>query len=177
VPEDEEEGEGEGEEEGEARKSVVGPVAIWIGVFPGSTSATAAHDVAQDALAFEDYHITNVDIDFRESYTREVRPPQLLEPVDELDPLFDVISPHTPALGLHISTKARPDAQGTMASYLAEGGCSDRLLGLSCRHVLIGPREANVDYVRHPSGPPKDVLLVGTRALTNLVGSIRLRIR
>ena len=64
-----------------------------------------------------------------------------------------------------------------MALYLAEGGGSDRLLGLSCRHVLIGSREANVDYVRHPSRPVKDVLLLGRRGFTDLVDSIKLRIR
>jgi len=59
-----------------------------------------------------------------------------------------------------------------MALYLAEGGGSDRLLGLSYRHVLIGSKEANIDYIRHPSGSPKDVLLLGRRAFTNLVDSI-----
>jgi hypothetical protein len=189
----EEEEDAEGEEEGEdeetveAKKSVVGPVTIWIGVFPESTSATTAHDAAQDVLALlKDYQITDVDIDFRESsYTREVdsQPldsqllhPQLLEPVDDLDPLVDVLSPLTPSLGLRISTKARPDAQGTMALYLAEGGGSDNLLGLSCRHVLIGSKEANIDYVHHPGGPCRDVLLLGERAFTNLVDSIKLRI-
>ena len=63
-----------------------------------------------------------------------------------------------------------------MALYLAEGGGSDRLFGLSCRHVLISSMEANVDYVHHPSGPPKDVLLLGRRAFTNLVDSIKLKI-
>ncbi|KAI1787375.1 hypothetical protein LXA43DRAFT_1098305 [Ganoderma leucocontextum] len=175
APEDEDDA--EGEEEGEAKKPDVGPVTIWIGVFPESTSATAAHDAAQDVLALlKDYQITDVDIDIRESfYTREVGP-QLLKPVDDLDPLADVVSALTPALGLRISTKARPGAQGTMALYLAEGGDSDRLLGLSCRHVLIGSKEANIGYVRHPGGPPKDVLLLGERAFTNLADSIKLRI-
>ena len=171
APEDEEDA--EGEEEGEAKKPVVSPVTIWIGVFPESTSATAAHDAAQVVIALlKDYQITDVDIDF---YTREVGP-RLHEPVDDLDPLVDVVSPLTPALGLRISTRARPDAQGTMALYLAEGGGSDRLLGLSCRHVLIGSKEANVDYVRHHSRPPRDALLLGRRAFTNLVDSIKLRI-
>jgi hypothetical protein len=49
-------------------------------------------------------------------------------------------------------------------------------LGLSCRHVLIGSKEANLDYVRHLSGPPGDVLLLSRRAFTNLVDSIKLRI-
>ncbi|KAJ7602542.1 hypothetical protein B0H17DRAFT_1222761 [Mycena rosella] len=101
-----------------------------------------------DVLALlKDYQITDVDVDFRESfYTREAGP-RLLEPVGDLDPLVDV---------------AR--RSGTMALYLAEGGGSDNLLGLSCRHVLIGSKEANVDYVRHP------------KSLTNLVDSIKLRI-
>ena len=63
-----------------------------------------------------------------------------------------------------------------MALYPAEGGDSDRLLGLSCRHVLIGPKEANVDYVHHDSRPPRSVLLLGKGAFTNLVDSIKLRI-
>ncbi|KAK0491980.1 hypothetical protein EDD18DRAFT_1311037 [Armillaria luteobubalina] len=165
------------EETAEAKKPVVGPVTIWIGVFPESTSATAAHDAAQDVLALlRHYQITDVDVDFRESfYTREAGP-QLLGPVGDLDPLVDVVSPLTPALGLSISTKARPHTQGTMALYLAKGGGSDKLLGLSCRHVLIGSKEANIDYVRHPRAPPKDVLLLGKRAFTDLVDSIKLRI-
>jgi hypothetical protein len=160
-----------------AKKPVVSPVTIWIGVFPESTSATAAHNAAQDVLALlRDYQITNVDIDYRESfYTRKVGP-QLLQPVDDLDPLVDVVSPLTPALGLGISTKARPDAQGTMALYLAEGGDSNRLLGLLCRHVLIGSKEANIDYVRHPGAPSRDILLLSSRAFTALIDSIKFRI-
>lgn len=116
-------------------------------------------------------------MDFRESiYTRDVGP-RLLKPVDEMDPLVDVISPLTPALGLCISTRARPNAQGTMALYLAEGGSSDRLLGLSCRHVLIGSKEGNFDYSYHPSAPVKDVLLLGERAYTDVINSIELVIR
>jgi hypothetical protein len=91
--------------------------------------------------------MTDIDIEFRKSfYVREVSP-QLLGPVDNLDPLVDVVSPITPALSVRISTKARPNAQGTMALYLAESGGSNRLLGLSCRHVLIGSRQVNVVLV------------------------------
>lgn len=115
-------------------------------------------------------------MDFRESiYTRNVGP-RLLKPVDDLDPLVDVVSALTPALGLRISTRASPNAQGTMALYLAEGGGSNRLLGLSCRHVLIGSQEGNLDYSYHPSAPVKDVLLLGKRAYAELVDSIKLTI-
>jgi len=63
-----------------------------------------------------------------------------------------------------------------MALYLTEGDDSDRLLGLSCRHVLIGSEEANTDYIRDPSQPRKSVILLGRTAYTNLVDSIKLRI-
>jgi hypothetical protein len=97
-------------------------------------------------------------------------------PVDDLDPLVDVIGPLTPALGVRISTVARPNAQGTMALYLAAGGDSQDLLGLSCRHVLIGSTEANLDYASHPHAPRKDVLHLGIRAYSNVVDSIKLTI-
>ena len=162
---------------GEAKKPVVGPVTVWIGVSPESTSATAAHDAAQVVLALlKDYQITDVDIDFRESLYMRGGRPSASRTVGGLDPLVKVVSPFTPALGLRISTKARPGTRGTMALYLAEGGNSDRLLGLSCRHVLISSKEANLNYIRHLSGPPRDVLLLGKGAFANLVDSIKLRI-
>lgn len=115
-------------------------------------------------------------MDFRESiYTRDVGP-RLLRPVDDLDPLVDVVSPLTPVLGLRISTRARTNAQGTMGLYLAEGGGSNRLLGLSCRHILIGPQEGNLDYSYHPNAPAKEVLLLGKRAYADVVDSIKLAV-
>ena len=155
-------------------KPVAGPVTIWIGVLPESTSATTAHNAAQAILALLKKHeITDIDIDFRESiYTRKTGPP-LHEPVDELDPLVDVLGPLTPVLGLHIATMARPEAQGTMAIYIAEGGESNRLLGLSCRHVLISLEQPNVPYIHDPDNDTcKDVLLLGSKAVTALVESV-----
>lgn len=155
----------------EAAKATISPVTIWIGVFPNSTSATAAHDAAEVVLALlKDYQILDVDIEYRESvYTREAGI-TLFKPIEnaELDPLVDFVSPLTPSLGLSISTKTRPDVQGTMALYLAEGGDRNRLLGLSCRHVLIGREEGNFDYARHPSGPAKEVIFFGRKDLANL---------
>ncbi|KAH8914289.1 hypothetical protein BT69DRAFT_1105728 [Atractiella rhizophila] len=180
--EDEEENREEDEEEEDekmirTKKQDVGRVVIWVGVFPGNTTATAAHNAAQDVLAIlSDYEITDIDVEFRESlYTREAGP-QLLPPLGDLDPLVDVVSPLTPTLGLYISTKARPEAQGTMALYLTEGGDSNNLLGLSCRHVLISSKEANTNYVYRPSAPAKNVVLLGKQRYLDLHDSIKLRI-
>jgi hypothetical protein len=64
-----------------------------------------------------------------------------------------------------------------MALYLTEGGDSNRLLGLLCCHVLIRAKEANIDYICHPSAPSRDILLLSRRAFTTLVNSIKVRIR
>ncbi|KAF9229800.1 hypothetical protein BS17DRAFT_799244 [Gyrodon lividus] len=111
-----------------------------------------------DVLALlKDYQIADVDVDFREfAYVREVGP-RLHGPVGDLGPLVEAV--------------------GTMALYLTEGGDSNKLLGLTCRHILILPNNTNVvDYVYHPSASPRYVLLLGKRAFTNLVDSIKVRI-
>jgi hypothetical protein len=103
-------------DDGEAK---VGPVVVWIGIFPESgLSATDARNSSLVLLAlFKDFGLTDIEIEFRESqYVRRVGP-HLLTPVDTLDLLVDVVSPLTRTLGLRISTMARPKAQGTMALF------------------------------------------------------------
>ena len=63
-----------------------------------------------------------------------------------------------------------------MAIYITEGGDSDRLLGLTCHHVLISSKDTNVNYVYCPSVPARDVLLLGKRAFNNLIDLIKVRI-
>ncbi|KAI9684814.1 MAG: hypothetical protein M1829_000189 [Trizodia sp. TS-e1964] len=159
----------------EAKKAGLSPVTIWVGVFPGLTSATTAHDAAEDILALlkGDFQITNIDIHFRTSiYSRAVGP-KLLPSVDELNPLVNVAGPLTDALGLSLSTKSMPYSEGTMALYLEEGGNSKRLLGLTCRHVVFGPMEENVNYTRHPSAPAREVILLGDKAFADILDSTK----
>jgi len=59
-----------------------------------------------------------------------------------------------------------------MALCLAEGGDSDRLLRLTCHHVLIGSTEANIYYASHPSSPRKDVIVLGTRAFDDVLDTV-----
>ena len=63
-----------------------------------------------------------------------------------------------------------------MAIYITKGGDSDRLLGLTCCHILISSKDTNIDYIYCPSAPARDVLLLGKRAFNNLVNSIKVRI-
>lgn len=163
------------EETAEAKEPIIGPATIWIGVIPESTTATAAHHAAQDVLTLlQDRTITDVDVDFRESYYIREAGPRLLQPVGHENPLAKLIGPLTPTLGLCISTAARPTAQGTMALYFTEGGAgNNNLLGLSCRHVLIGHEEGNDDYTYHAGEPRRDVILLGQRALADLDALVR----
>ena len=44
------------------KEDIPGPVVIWIGVYPGSTTADTAHDVSEDILSLlKDYGIEGVD--------------------------------------------------------------------------------------------------------------------
>ena len=83
-------------------------------------------------------------------------------------------------LGLSISASARPYAQGTVGLYLAEGGNRDKVLGITCPHVLFGLNETvNAGYVfpsTNTNAPRKNVQLLGTRAFEKLLTSIKIRI-
>ncbi|GBE77290.1 hypothetical protein SCP_0101630 [Sparassis crispa] len=65
-----------------------------------------------------------------------------------------------------------------MALYFAEGGDSDKVLGLTCHHVLFKTDGAtNDDYVFAGAGAPrKFVQLLGTPAFDKLLGAVKTRI-
>jgi hypothetical protein len=65
-----------------------------------------------------------------------------------------------------------------MGLYFAEGGSSDRVLGLTCHHVLFKTDEnTNEPYVFSGTGAPrKNVQLLGLRRFERLLEDIKLRI-
>ncbi|KAI6040606.1 hypothetical protein EDC04DRAFT_2537846, partial [Pisolithus marmoratus] len=67
-----------------------------------------------------------------------------------------------------------PYAEGAMALYLTEGGDSTKLLALLCHHILL---RSDDNYICHPHGPHKDVVLLSLGAFTNLLNSINLMIK
>lgn len=158
----------------------VGPVVLWIGVAPKTLLIEDAHAAANGCLdLLEEFDITDVEVEYRESiYTRSVGP-SLLEPVYDTHPTVDVRGPLTPALGLPIAASDTPHVEGTGGLYLAEGGDSEKILLVTARHVLFPPNEEpDVDYAcTEPSAPRRDVLLLGTRAFDNLDESVKKRIR
>ncbi|KAG8728636.1 hypothetical protein FRC11_010554 [Ceratobasidium sp. 423] len=160
-------------------KPTVGPVVIWIGVRPGSLESEDAFNAANGILRIlKEFNIDDVEVEFRESLYHRSAGPALLKSVSNLHNTVDVRGPLTTALGLSISTAARPNAQGTMTVFFAEGGDSTKTLGLTCRHVVLEVDAMhNDDYTFAGAGAPhRNVLLLGKHAFDALLASIRLRI-
>ncbi|KAG9086926.1 hypothetical protein FRC06_002815 [Ceratobasidium sp. 370] len=164
--------------DGDGDKKIRGPVVIWVGVRPDSLQGEDAFHSSNEILRLlEGFDIFDVEVEYRESIYKWSVDPALLHSVSNLNTTVDVRDPLTPALGLPIATSDRPDAQSTMALYFAEGGNSNKVLGLTCHHVLETDATINDDYVfTGAHAPRKNVQLLGTRAFDKLLGSIKMRI-
>lgn len=160
-------------------ESTLGPVVIWIGVRPGSLKGEDAYSAAHDILnLLHGVDIHDVEVEFRESLYHHYTGPVLLKSVSDLNNTVDVCGPLTTALGMSISAADRPTAQGTMTVFFAEGGKSNKMLGLTCHHVVLKvDADNNEDYTLRSAGAHrKNVQILGTRAFNALLDSIRLRI-
>jgi len=150
---------------------------FWVGVVPDSLDSDSSFDSSNgilDLLAIND--IVDVKVEYRKSiYTLLVRP-ALLPSVSNLNTTVDVRGSLTTALGLFIATSDRQDTQGTMGLYFAEGGSSDKELGLTCHHVLFKTDEnTNDPYVFAGAGVPrKNVQLLGLCRFEKLLDDIKL---
>ncbi|KAI0927764.1 hypothetical protein AcW1_005200 [Taiwanofungus camphoratus] len=166
--------------DGESDTQIVGPVVIWIGVLPDSLEGAQAVSSSEGILVLlKSFGIEDVEVEYRESIYRRSVGPELLRHVSSVNDTVDVRSPLTPTLCLSIAAADRPEAQGTMGLYFAEGGASDKVLGLTCHHVLFKTdATTNNSYAlaSNTSAPRKYVQLLGTRAFDKLLDSIRLRI-
>ena len=160
-------------------EEIFGPVVIWVGVYPGSTAADTAHDSSKDVLALlKGYDIEDVEVEWRESIYQRSGSPALLRSVDHLDTTVDVRSPLTAALGVPIATSERPDAQGTVGFYFHEGGNSEKVMGVTCHHVLFETDQRhNTNYEFRGAGAPRRyVRLFGLDRFQKLLDSIKFRI-
>jgi hypothetical protein len=166
---------GDSEEEPET----IGPVVLWIGVFPETLFGENAHAAVYGCLdILKEFGITDVEVECRESiYTRSAGP-NLLAPVPILNPIADVSGPLTSGLGLFIAAQATPHVGGTGGLYLAEGGSSKKTLLVTARHVVLPPNGGpNIDYTLTDNGAPRrNILLLSTEVFDNLVKSIMIKI-
>jgi hypothetical protein len=165
--------------DGDGDEKIHGPVVLWVGVRPDSLQGKDAFSSGNEILdLLASFDINDVEVEYRESIYKRSDGPALLPSVSSLNTTVDVRGPLTPALGLPIAASDRPDSQGTMALYFGEGGNSDKVLGLTCHHVLFKTDgDTNDDYVFAGAGAPrKYVQLLGTSAFDKLLASIKIRI-
>jgi hypothetical protein len=159
-------------------EKIRGPVVIWVGVHPDSLQGEDAFNSGNEILnLLVTFDIDDIEVEYRESVYRRWVGPALLRSVSNVNTTVDVRGPLTPALGTSIAAFDRPGAQGTTALYFSEGGDTDKVLGLTCHHVLFKTdMETNSGYHFAGAGAPrKYVQLLGTRAFERLLASIRTR--
>jgi len=119
------------------------PVTIWVGVRPGSTTGEQAHHAAMDILdLLKQYHVTDVEVAFRESQIKFSAGPELFAPVSDEDHLKDVIDNLSTALSLQIAG-LKTKMQGTLGFYFRVG---DDLYAVTAHHVLFKDDDPSVEY-------------------------------
>ncbi|KIM35635.1 hypothetical protein M413DRAFT_32388 [Hebeloma cylindrosporum] len=124
----------------EAKKEDVSELLLWIGVIPETLAFEAAKDAAKDCkdiLVREGF--PDVEVAFRESVVTQSTGAKLLACSRFFDPVPELRSPFTPALGLQIAPLKTPYYEGTGAVYLRESSHSARVFLLTANHVARPP--------------------------------------
>ncbi|KAH9071484.1 hypothetical protein EDB83DRAFT_2517301 [Lactarius deliciosus] len=150
---------------GEEEKGSLGPVVIWVGVIPGSTSSDTAHEVSQEILTLLlENGVKDVVVEWRGAVLQRLAGPPLMRHVGSSNATHYVRRFLTALLGIPLATKGmeQEDAQGTLTLWFHEnkdkdGNPSDKVYGVSSCHVLR--KDTTVEYERR-DGAPKDYVRV-----------------
>ena len=168
---------------GEEEKGSLGPVVIWVGVIPGSTSSDTAHEVSQEILALLLKNgVEDAVVEWREAVPQRLAGPPLMRHVDSFNATHYVRRFLTALLGIPLATEGMEaeDVQGTLTLWFHEnrdkdGNPSDKVYGVSNCHVLR--KDTTVNY-EHRDGAPKDhVRVCGMRRFQRGLEEIRREIR
>ena len=146
---------------GEDAKGSLGPIVIWIGVIPGSTSPNTAHNVSQEILTLlRESGVDGAVVEWREAVPRRLAGPPLMRHVDSTNATHYVRRFLTPLLGIPLATEGmeEEDSQGTLTLWFHEnkdkdGNPSNKVYGVSNCHVLR--KNTTIDY-EHRGGAPMD---------------------
>ncbi|KAI9430420.1 hypothetical protein H4582DRAFT_2121947 [Lactarius indigo] len=147
---------------------------IWIGVLPETLTGAVAHESSKDICAFLDsLRVQNVDIAYRESVYKTLsgHGPALFRPVEDGDPLKDIIDNVSVPLSLPIAG-CETNMQGILGPYFHVGA---KLYAITVRHNIL-PNEDNELYRYHESAPKKEVLVMGAPVFAKFLVSIQLLI-
>ena len=139
---------------GEDDVGTLGPVVIWVGVYPGSTSPDTAHEVSQDILALLVQNgVQDAVVEWREAVPLKLAGPALVRVMGSNNPTAHVRRIFTAALNVPLAAKEREeeDAQGSLTLYFHEGkdkrgNLSNKVLGVTNCHVLRKNTGADYEY-------------------------------
>ena len=148
---------------GEEEEGHLGPVVVWLGTKPGSTSSDTAHEVSQEILTLLGQHgVNDIVIEWREAVLQRLGGPPLMSYVDSTTPTHYVRRFLTTLLGIPIATQGMKGAQGTLTLFFHEGkdkngDPSNKVYGVSNCHVLR--ENTTIDY-EYKEGAPRDFVRV-----------------
>ncbi len=168
---------------GEDGEETLGPVVIWVGVYPHSTSADTAHQVSQSILALlEKNGVQDVEVEWHESVLWKAAGPALLRVVRTNNPTVHVRRHLTVVLGMPIASAEREDedAQGSVGFFFHEtrdknGDPSTKVLGVSNRHVLREKIKGTYEF-KGAGAPRQLVRLNGLRRFQRGLDDIKVAI-
>ena len=150
-----------------------GPAIVWIGVEFESLSFEEGSVVALQCRTFIDsYGIHDYHVEIRESRVMRQAGNRFLDPVPLSHPTFTACDPYTATLGIPISTKNRPWAEGTGGFYLSAGGDDKNIYLVTARHVVL-PLDDNQEYERkYDSKVREDVVILGDSGFNEKLAAI-----
>jgi hypothetical protein len=153
---------------GEEANGSLGPVVIWVGVIPGSTSADTAHEVSQEILTLlRKNGVDGIVVEWREAVPQRLAGPPLMRHVDSSNATHYVCRFLTALLGVPLATEEmEEDSQGTLTLWFHEnknkdGTPSNKVFGVSNCHVLR--KNTTVDYEHRGGAPIDHVRVCGMR--------------
>ncbi|KAJ3883870.1 hypothetical protein F5051DRAFT_457260 [Lentinula edodes] len=123
---------------GEDPKGSLGPVVIWVGVIPDSTSADTAHEVSQQILTLlQKNGVNSAVVEWREAVLQMLAGLPLMCHVDVSDATHHVRRFLTPLLGTPLTTEGMEE--GTLTLY-------NKVYGVSNCHVLRKNTASDYEY-------------------------------
>jgi hypothetical protein len=151
---------------------------VWIGVLPGTlTSEDGVKVAVRCKNILSTNGIDNVHVELRESEVFHCA--KLHKPVRTSSATVRVIEPFSTAVGLPISTEARPTVGGTGGFFISGRGYDGELFLVTARHVVMCSKSNDNKLVKctHESQPRQNVLLFSDSAAEKHLAAIESEIK
>ena len=157
-----------------------GPAIVWIGVEFGALSFEEGSVVALNCRTFIDsYGVHDYHVEIRESRVMRQAGNRFFDPVPLSDPTFTARDPYTATLGIPISARNRPWAEGTGGFYLSAGSDDKDIYLVTARHIVLPlDGDDNKEYkCNNNSKVREDVVVLGTSGFNEKLTAIDYEIK